>query len=879
MLACDRSRATARVTPLASVGRVRHPRFNAVTEGFMALPLLLAGPIVRRVEPRLVTVWVALGKPATVTVPVWKNLQTAGSAPGSVTSGDATYASGQATTRRIGKALHVAVVTVRLDAPMQPLQPGALYSYNVVISGTGLPTTDLRALDLLKTPNPPPPAASVEPGTALPQPALGYAVDRLPSFATCPPTLQDLRLAQASCRKAGGRGADAFAWLDDVIKKTVDSPLARPHQLYLTGDQIYADDVPASLLPALNEIGRELFGPESLPVSTPSAGLQDHDGSIANFPATRRQELIWEVAKFTSGSGHNHIMTLGEFCALYLCAWSPDIWRPLAAVDDVFQLVPSTHPLASVLTPWDSLYKDIAERKKWREQSFLDERDRTRTFWTTVGKVRRALANVPTYMIFDDHDVTDDWNLTQTWKDRTLTSPLGRTITRNGMLAYAVFQGWGNDPARFEAGKNKEVLDQLEALFPDGGGPPVAAAANAIDVAIGISPPPPTAEDKSVASWHYTVDGPRHRTVVLDTRTRRKFSGRVSPPHLLGGGTGGQVPGGPLTDGRELLVVVSPTPVLSPFVIERLVQPLVAAYTDFSAAVRVGEKKDHGAAKTKKDEDPGKALHYAPSGAARIDVEGWSADEAALEDILGALIPYGRVVALSGDVHHGAGMELDYWRKGVTAPSRIVQLTSSSARNSFDDKVEAVTRASTLGYQLMRIGLPAVRLAWKSKADDNVILAAGESLPTPLRARWTRSPVLAFGRGWPVGTTLNSEKLPDWRWRMDMLADPRPNSERPPGLQTPNVTTDFTTADPIDGYFRVGANHGLAAAQHVTHFRRLLFLRNIGLVSFPRVGTEQRVRHELLSDHPSLTFAPNTVHEASLDPTGDPAPELEVANA
>jgi phosphodiesterase/alkaline phosphatase D-like protein len=67
-----------------------------------------------------------------------------------------------------------------------------------------------------------------------------------------------------------------------------------------------------------------------------------------------------------------------------------------------------------------------------------------------LPKVRRALANVPVYMMLDDHEVTDDWNLNPMWKDRVYTNPLGKTVLRNGILAYGLFQGWGNDPEYFE---------------------------------------------------------------------------------------------------------------------------------------------------------------------------------------------------------------------------------------------------------------------------------------------------------------------------------------------------------------------------------------------------------------------------------------------
>ena len=37
-------------------------------------------------------------------------------------------------------------------------------------------------------------------------------------------------------------------------------------------------------------------------------------------------------------------------------------------------------------------------------------------FRKNLPKVQRALANVPTYMILDDHDVTDDYFLNPIWR-------------------------------------------------------------------------------------------------------------------------------------------------------------------------------------------------------------------------------------------------------------------------------------------------------------------------------------------------------------------------------------------------------------------------------------------------------------------------------
>ena len=82
------------------------------------------------------------------------------------------------------------------------------------------------------------------------------------------------------------------------------------------------------------------------------------------------------------------------------------------------------------------------------------------TFYDSLPRVRRALANVPTYMIFDDHDVTDDWNISRSWRDQVYTSLLGRRIVTGALAAYALFQDWGNDPLGYRLNPHKRVLQQ-----------------------------------------------------------------------------------------------------------------------------------------------------------------------------------------------------------------------------------------------------------------------------------------------------------------------------------------------------------------------------------------------------------------------------------
>ena len=97
----------------------------------MALPQVLAGPIVRRVVGNEVAVWMALRNPATVELVVWAGPQRSTGA-GAVESGTPPVARGTAQTKRFGAQLHVAVVVADASAV---IAPGAIHSYDVVVGG------------------------------------------------------------------------------------------------------------------------------------------------------------------------------------------------------------------------------------------------------------------------------------------------------------------------------------------------------------------------------------------------------------------------------------------------------------------------------------------------------------------------------------------------------------------------------------------------------------------------------------------------------------------------------------------------------------------------------------------------------------------------
>ncbi len=67
-------------------------------------------------------------------------------------------------------------------------------------------------------------------------------------------------------------------------------------------------------------------------------------------------------------------------------------------------------------------------------------------------EVRWMMSTVPTAMIFDDHDVRDDWNTSGAWRRQIRELPWWRDRIRAGLGAYWVYQHLGNlSPAELEA--------------------------------------------------------------------------------------------------------------------------------------------------------------------------------------------------------------------------------------------------------------------------------------------------------------------------------------------------------------------------------------------------------------------------------------------
>lgn len=813
----------------------------------------------RRVEAAACSFWLCTSEPATVTVTLYPGVRMANN-PG------APFAASPPTElRKFGERLYLGVVTVELGGANggAPLTPGAIYSYDVSINGRTL--TDEGLLED-QTP------------TGLPRRfALGYVSGRLPSFVTPAPTLDGLRIAHASCRKSNGDGPDALAWLDDWTDEHFSNlDGERIQQLFLTGDQIYADDVAACLLPMLNALGIELLGREERVVVD---GVSDSLVRVnaTSLPALRRRKLVRDVARFSSTECDNHLIGFGEFAAMYLAAWSPHVWREIpggeALLDQLFRPLSDGVPpaLCALLTDWEGCHGGREGTSAWREArgaEVLAERERVIAWRNSVGRVARLLANVPTYMIWDDHEITDDWNLNQRWRNRVYRTALGKEIVRNGAMAYALFQAWGNDPAAFATqGPNRDFLDDTARFLAtegldDDGRREGANVIDRLDRALGMASGAPNTQVR----WHYQVPGPRHLVVVLDTRTRRKFTGQgIAPPALIDSGE--QLPKSPLVDGRELLIVVSPPPVIGPFVLESLGAPLFQTVGDFLYG---GE---HAAIRAERLCEPGGHV----TGVEGADAEGWGANEPAREELLQRLAGFRRAIVLSGDVHYVYTMTVDVWIGNDPNGARVVQLTSSPARNNFLSIVEAVLRRHALLERYQAIDVPE-RLAWKGKA--SIVLPEGAQIKPGRRARMRRAPALVPAAGWPAGTTI--DEPPDWRWRARLVRDERPESQLPAWAQRPQLSPEDELvvekpATHLRAYRAIAARHqACALGGGYRQLRQMVFATNVGVLALNGSGASLEVVHTILSraDEEGTSGERNTIHTIPLTPTPAERPEL-----
>ena len=225
----------------------------------MQLPLLLAGPILRRVDPGLVAVQVALSEPADVELRVWEGRVAHDTTnPVFASSDDPPDPTRRRRTparRRSGSASTSTSGWSRRGCHRRPARSS---------SPTGsTPTTSLitgaagRGSDLARAR-----AARHAHG----QRRRGADRSATPTgccrASPCPPTELDRPADRVRLVPPARATTTATRWpgWTSTSNERFGDPRARIHQLFLGGDQIYADDVDSVMMLRVVELGVELIG-------------------------------------------------------------------------------------------------------------------------------------------------------------------------------------------------------------------------------------------------------------------------------------------------------------------------------------------------------------------------------------------------------------------------------------------------------------------------------------------------------------------------------------------------------------------------------------------------------------------------------------------
>jgi hypothetical protein len=257
-------------------------------------------------------------------------------------------------------------------------------------------------------------------------------------------------------------------------------------------------------------------------------------GSETRYEVRLDGELVWPAP----GSPYppSSIRTLGDGGPLRVVFGSCRYARPEAVADDkhfdadaldaygvrMMRSAPDQWPDALLLLG-DQVYADeTSEHTKERIRAKRDIKtapyDQVADFeeytwlyresWTDPA-VRWMLSTVATSMIFDDHDVRDDWNTSGSWRDEVKRTSWWEERIIGGLSSYWVYQHIGNLSP--QALGDDELYQKVRA---DGGdcAPMLREFAAAADK---------EADGQKGARWSYRRDFGRTRVLVIDSRCGR----------------------------------------------------------------------------------------------------------------------------------------------------------------------------------------------------------------------------------------------------------------------------------------------------------------------------------------------------------------------
>jgi len=306
--------------------------------------------------------------------------------------------------------------------------------------------------------------------------------------------------------------------------------------------------------------------------------------------------------------------------------------------------------------------------------------------------IRWLFSNVSVSMLWDDHDMSDDWNISRSWLQEMQEKSWWHRRAIGCIASYWIYQHVGNLSPRELA--EDELYQRLRGNQH--------AGAELFDWARRIS------AQGAGARWSFCRDFGRTRAIFVDSR-----AGRVLEPDRRA-----------IVDDKEWdwivaktegdfdhLLIATTVPWLLPPAFDRL-----EAWNERMCDGVLGKPAAWAAEKLRRE----------------VDFDHWAAfgeSFAKLRDLLGEVAAGKRgkapasIVVLSGDVHHAYLCEAAYPKAAEPEPanrSPIYQAVCSPYRNPLDEKERRVVRAAfrrpaiAIARLLARaIGVPDPGIRWR----------------------------------------------------------------------------------------------------------------------------------------------------------------------
>ena len=298
-------------------------------------------------------------------------------------------------------------------------------------------------------------------------------------------------------------------------------------------------------------------------------------------------------------------------------------------------------------------------------KDFVEYAELYRLAWSD-DVVRWVLSTVPSAMMFDDHDIRDDWNTSWSWRREIRATTWWQERIVSGLGAYWVHQHIGNlSPAELA---DEEVWRHVSAHAASGE-PGELDLSDVLDAVAARAD-----EEPSTYRWSYARALGDCALVVVDSRAAREL--RPDGRSMLD------------ADEMRWLDAVMRGGVRHLFIGTSLPFLLPPGLHDFEALNEAMAQGSHGR----------RVARGAERVRRRIDLEHWAAFNEGFDEVFEMVMAVARgergaapqtVTFLSGDVHNSYLAQVSDPRR-LGASSRIVQAVCSPIRNPMPRAVRVV---------------------------------------------------------------------------------------------------------------------------------------------------------------------------------------------